>query len=289
VDPDRDRVGLRVDPRLPGASGGPAGAVEAALVAQARVAEALGIDVLWVAERPTRDQALVPAALPICAAVAAATRRLRVATGLLPLLLHHPLRVAEDSATLDLLSGGRFELGVGLGSEPAGPRRRSLPATPRAERFEEALDLVGRALAADLVEAPGPTWRVPPTPVLPKPATPGGPPLFVGVLRPAAQRRAARRGVGLALPAGASPAPYLEAFAQAHGPPERGAPPRARPRVAWLLGGDADPARWLGELDALRARARGAPIDWIVPLPPRASADELRRLADRVLPALRRA
>jgi alkanesulfonate monooxygenase SsuD/methylene tetrahydromethanopterin reductase-like flavin-dependent oxidoreductase (luciferase family) len=210
------RIGLRFDPRSARA--------EAALLDLALEAEARGVDVLWVAERPTDDEAWVPAAFPLCANLCARTERLRVATGLVSLSLHHPLRVAEDAATLDLISAGRFELGVGLGGDPAGGEHWGVPASERASRFDEALTLVVQAFAGPC-SFHGRHFAIEHVEVHPRPETPGGPPLWVGALREPVQRAAAQHGAGLMLRADGSPAAYLDACRESN----------TRPRLAWLL------------------------------------------------------
>jgi alkanesulfonate monooxygenase SsuD/methylene tetrahydromethanopterin reductase-like flavin-dependent oxidoreductase (luciferase family) len=189
----------------------------------------------------------------VCAALAAATERIRLGTAVLPLLLHHPLRVAEDAATLDALSNGRFELGVGLGEDRAALSGFGVEGSERAERLDEALELVQAAWRGPLAFA-GRHFQVEGIEVVPRPVQRGGPPVWVGAGAPAAQRRAARLGAGLILPATVSPAFFLEAWA------DEGRDPAAV-RLAVLLPASArrDPvaavARWLARLPAEAAAA----------------------------------
>ncbi|GAA3309013.1 putative FMN-dependent luciferase-like monooxygenase [Nonomuraea dietziae] len=79
-------------------------------------AEAHGFDSAWVAQHHfSESEGGLPAPLVFLAAVAARTSRIRLGTGIITLPLEHPVRVAEDTAVLDLLSGGRLEVGVGSG------------------------------------------------------------------------------------------------------------------------------------------------------------------------------
>jgi alkanesulfonate monooxygenase SsuD/methylene tetrahydromethanopterin reductase-like flavin-dependent oxidoreductase (luciferase family) len=83
-------------------------------------AEQLGFDSVWVAQHHFGPVVgTLPSPLPLLAAVAARTRWIRLGTAVVILPLEHPVRLAEDAAVVDLLSGGRLELGLGSGTEPA--------------------------------------------------------------------------------------------------------------------------------------------------------------------------
>jgi len=215
----RIRLALHYDLRRAG-SAAPTPAVRAfeALLDHAVAAEAMGIDVVRVAERPGDPDSLLPAALPVCAAIAARTRRLRVGSAVLPLPLHQPLRVAEDAASLDALSGGRFELGVGLGADAAVAREFGLDGLPRGELLEEALGVIRRAWQEGPLEHAGTHFAVDGVEVWPKPVQRPGPPIWIGAGAAAAQRRAARLADGLLLAPGASPAAFLAAWTEAGRP-----------------------------------------------------------------------
>jgi alkanesulfonate monooxygenase SsuD/methylene tetrahydromethanopterin reductase-like flavin-dependent oxidoreductase (luciferase family) len=257
------RIGIRYDLR---ASGPPPGGAElarryAAILAHAEAAERCGVDVLWVAERPFVRGALLPAAFPLCAALAERTTRARIATGAVPLPLHHPLRVAEDAATLDVLSGGRFELGVGLGEHAEGFDGFGVPIHERAGRFEEALDLVRRAWAGEAVGGTGGHFEIAPVTVYPRPTQRPHPPLWIAAAAEAAVRRAARLGTGLLTDSLDAARRFVAAWAEAGREP-------AAARVAWHL----DPGGASAEASARRAaegRAALAParVDLVVPAP----------------------
>lgn len=257
------RVGLRIAP-------GPGELPQrlARLPELAARTEAAGFELLVVPERLSALGGF-PAALPVCAAAAAATQRLRIATGLLALPLHHPLRVAEDAATLDALSAGRFELGVGLGAEVEAFGGFGLDRRERAARFEEALEVVRRAWAEGPVRFRGRHFRCDEIEVHPKPLQPGGPPLWLGARGPDALARAAQLGCGAVLEPETDPAPYLTAWDASGRDP-------AESRIAFLLEPDhlAHPA--LAERIASASAAR---VDvWLATSGDPAQVEELASL-----------
>ena len=85
---------------------------------EAQLAEEHGFDSCFFGEHHQDRDGFLPSPLIVATAVAARTRRLKVGTSVLLLPLHHPVHVAEDAATLDIVSGGRVILGVVLGYQP---------------------------------------------------------------------------------------------------------------------------------------------------------------------------
>jgi alkanesulfonate monooxygenase SsuD/methylene tetrahydromethanopterin reductase-like flavin-dependent oxidoreductase (luciferase family) len=230
------RLGLRYDLR------GPARPerLYPAILAHAARAEAAGFDSVWVSERPFAPAAVLPAALPLLAAIAARTTQIRVGSALLPLPLYHPLRLAEDAATLDGLSGGRLELGLGLGEHAEGFDGFGIPVEGRLERFEESLLVLRQAWGELPVEFEGHSYRLLGTEVLPKPAQRPGPPVWIGASVESGVRLAGRLADGFIAGTGRAAERFLQVWR------EMGRDP-ALARVALEVAGAADP-------DAARAR-----------------------------------
>ena len=156
--------------------------------------ERLGFDNAWLTEHHFVDDGYSPSLLPIAAAVAAHTTRIRIGTFLLLLPLHNPVRIAEDTATVDLISGGRFDLGVGLGYRLAEFDDQGIPVAQRAGRMQEGLTIVRQLLSGESVSFDGRyntlhNVRISP-PALQRPH----PPIWVGGTAPKAIERAARMG-----------------------------------------------------------------------------------------------
>jgi alkanesulfonate monooxygenase SsuD/methylene tetrahydromethanopterin reductase-like flavin-dependent oxidoreductase (luciferase family) len=109
---------------------------------QIDAAERLGLDAIWLAELHFSPFSLLSAPIVIASAVAARTRRLKIGTAVHLLPLCHPLRVAEEIATLDHVSCGRLILGVGRSAFPRTYDAYGIPYSESRERFAEILEIV---------------------------------------------------------------------------------------------------------------------------------------------------
>ena len=111
-------------------------------------AEKSGLDSAWIAQHHFHErEGGLPAPFAFLGYVAARTSRIRLGTGIVTLPLEHPVRVAEDAAVLDLMSNGRFELGVGTGGNPSAFAAFGLDSAQRNDIFARNLDIVRTALA----------------------------------------------------------------------------------------------------------------------------------------------
>ena len=84
--------------------------------------ESIGYDDLWLSEHHFVDDGYSPSLMPLAAAIAVKTKKIRIGTSVVLLPMYDPVRLAEDGATVDILSDGRFELGAGLGYRPENSR-----------------------------------------------------------------------------------------------------------------------------------------------------------------------
>jgi probable F420-dependent oxidoreductase len=132
----------------------------------------------------------------LMAAIAARTERIRVGTGIYQLPLHHPLRIAEQVAMVDELSGGRACIGVGLGWWPLEYEVYGVPMSERGARMDEALRIMRLAWTEESVSFEGRFWQFPELTVYPRPVTRPNPPVYVAGSVAKSVERAARLGDG---------------------------------------------------------------------------------------------
>jgi probable F420-dependent oxidoreductase len=161
-----------------------------------RLAEALGFDSAWVSEHHGASDGYLPSLLTMLAAFAAATDRIRLGTGVVLTPLHDPLRLAEDAAVVDQLSGGRLTLGLGIAWRPEEFRMFRVPFSERLARTVETVEILRRAWTGERFSFDGDVYHYDRVRVTPPPAQEGGPPILMGGYVEAAMRRAGRIGDG---------------------------------------------------------------------------------------------
>lgn len=153
-------------------------------------AEELGFDSVWMEEHHSVTNHYWPSPLTVLAGFATRTSRLRLGTDIAVGAFHHPVRLAEDVAMLDVMSGGRVTLGVAIGYKPDEFALYGVPLEKRGARFEEQLQIMKRLWSGERVHFQGAYYtvegRIEPTPVQ-KPH----PPLWIGGWGDLTLRRAA--------------------------------------------------------------------------------------------------
>lgn len=149
---------------------------------QAAHAETLGFDSVWPVEQHFNpDLSIMPAPLLMLAALAERTRTLRLGIAIILLPLSHPLRVAEEIATLDVISNGRVEFGIGRGAVPNHFRAFGVPIAENRDRFVEGLEVIRQAWTSDRVSFHGRFFDIERVAVVPKPVQQPHPPIGVAV------------------------------------------------------------------------------------------------------------
>jgi probable F420-dependent oxidoreductase len=156
--------------------------------------ERLGFTGVWLSEHHFVDDGYLPSPLVVAAAVAARTRRLTIGTNVLLLPMHHPLRVAEDAAVVQLISGGRFVLGVGQGYVQHEFEALGFDRKYRPSLLEEGIEIIKRAWEEGRTGYKGKRWRFDDLPFEPRPEK--RPPIYVGAYADPAIDRAVRLADG---------------------------------------------------------------------------------------------
>lgn len=183
-------------------------------------AEQLGLDSVWLTEHHFCDDGYSPSPLVVASAIAARTRTMRIGTNLILLPLYHPVRVAEDAATLSLLSGGRFDLGVGAGYVEAEYRTFGRSLRNRPSLMEESIAILRRAWSGEPVNFEGKRFQVGHVPVLPAPEQPIR--ILMGATSPPAVERAARISDGFLSSGGIGQQDFVNALDALERPAESG-------------------------------------------------------------------
>lgn len=160
----------------------------------ARFVESEGLDSIWMSEHHFWDDEYIPSLLVLGAAMAAVTGKIEIGTAVLLAPFYDPLRLAEDAATVDLISNGRLRLGLGAGWLDEEFVRLRIPFETLGRRLSETVKILRHAWGPGPFTFEGKIFKYGPTNVTPKP--PGKLPIYIGAFAPDALKRAGRIGDG---------------------------------------------------------------------------------------------
>ena len=184
------------------ARGGPAGDSEGyhEFINYIVSAEELGFSSVFLVEHHFTGFGQVSASLNLLSYLAARTSRIRLGTAVVVLPWHNPVLVAEEAATLDLLSNGRLDFGVGKGYRPYEFSGFCIPQAEATQRFDEAIDVIRQAWTSKgRFSYDGTWWHYDNIVVEPAPIQQPHPPFWMGAGSAESIRRAAREGYNLLL------------------------------------------------------------------------------------------
>jgi alkanesulfonate monooxygenase SsuD/methylene tetrahydromethanopterin reductase-like flavin-dependent oxidoreductase (luciferase family) len=164
------------------------------MLEQVRAARQNGFASLWVPHHYATQPMQMLAPIPMLAYLLHEAEGMVIGPNILVLPLLNPIHVAEDAVTLDLLSGGRYVLGVGIGYREAEFNAFDVPLKERVQRFNESIAVMRRLWTEDRVTHQGKSFKIDDLGIGLKPVRPGGPPIWVAGVVDAAVKRAARIG-----------------------------------------------------------------------------------------------
>ncbi len=155
------------------------------ILTQIELGDQLGFNAVWLGELHFGRRSSISASpLMILAAAAQRTKRIRLGTAVTLLPLHNPIKIAEEAATADVLSGGRLELGVGRGTAPIHYTGYNINQEESRERFEEALEVILKAWTQDTFSYQGKYFQTEELSVVPKPLQKPHPPIRLAANSP---------------------------------------------------------------------------------------------------------
>ena len=149
-------------------------------IAHAELAEELGLDAVWLAEFHFEpDRSVLSAPLIVASAIASRTRRIKIGTAVHVLPLGHPLRIAEEAATVDQVSRGRLQFGVGRSAMPGDFEGYNTPLSESRERFLETLEIILKAWTNERFSHEGRFFQFEDVCLMPKPYQKPCPPIRI--------------------------------------------------------------------------------------------------------------
>ncbi|HSF29060.1 MAG TPA: LLM class flavin-dependent oxidoreductase [Candidatus Tectomicrobia bacterium] len=160
----------------------------------AQAAENLGFRNMWLAEHHFSTYGYLSRPLQFATYIAAKTEQLRVGTAVIVVPLHHPLVIAEEIATADLLSNGRLDVGLGRGYQRYEFERLGMDLADSRPRWEESVDIILQAFKGEPFTYEGKFFKIPETTVFPQPLQQPHPPIWITAQSPESVEAAVRRG-----------------------------------------------------------------------------------------------
>ena len=172
----------------------PVADVYARAFSRIEIMDQTGYDCVWLAEHHFNTYSVCPSINVMASHVAARTRTLRIGMAVSLAAFYNPLRLAEEVALVDVLSGGRVNWGAGRGFDRAEFQAFGVPVEESSDRFRECVEIVLAAWRQERVSYHGRFWQYDDIEVLPKPLQAPHPPVWLAATSPDSIRRAAEKG-----------------------------------------------------------------------------------------------
>jgi alkanesulfonate monooxygenase SsuD/methylene tetrahydromethanopterin reductase-like flavin-dependent oxidoreductase (luciferase family) len=175
----------------------PLGSIYERAIERFEIMDRTGYDAVWLAEHHFSSFSVCPSVHMMATVAAARTQRLRIGTAVSLAPFYHPLRLAEEVALLDVLSGGRVNWGAGRGFSRGEFAAFGIPMDESAPRFRETVDIVLRAWGEDRFSHAGEYFQFDAVELLPKPLQQPHPPVWMAATSESAIDWAASRGFSI--------------------------------------------------------------------------------------------
>jgi alkanesulfonate monooxygenase SsuD/methylene tetrahydromethanopterin reductase-like flavin-dependent oxidoreductase (luciferase family) len=172
----------------------PLAQVYARAFSRIEIMDQTGYDCVWLAEHHFNTYSVCPSINVMASHVAASTRRLRIGMAVSLAAFYNPLRLAEEVALVDVLSGGRVNWGAGRGFDRAEFEAFAVPVEESSDRFRECVEIVLAAWRQERLSYRGRFWSYDGVEVLPKPQQSPHPPVWLAATSLDSIRRAAEKG-----------------------------------------------------------------------------------------------
>lgn len=186
------RIGVCYDFRNPPDSGVTDQALYQEVLEQVVWLDNIGADLVWFTEHHFVDDGYLPSWIPVAGAMAAVTEQVRFGTDICLMPFNHPIRLAEDLAVLDNLSGGRVEIGVGMGYAPHEFRGFGFPVSRRVSLMNEGIEVLQKCFSGERFSYHGKRYNFDDVLITPGYVQEGGPPLWIAAMSEQGAARAAK-------------------------------------------------------------------------------------------------
>ena len=186
------RVGVCYDFRNPPDSGVKDQVLYGEILEQVAWLDQIGADLVWFTEHHFVEDGYLPSWIPVAGAMSSITKHVRFGTDICLMPFNHPIRLAEDLAVLDNLSGGRVEVGLGMGYAPHEFRGFGFPVSRRVSLMEEGIEVLQKCFSGERFSFQGKRYQFEDVKITPGYVQEGGPPLWVAAMSEAGALRAAK-------------------------------------------------------------------------------------------------
>jgi len=185
------RIGVSYDFRNPVNSGVSDAYLYAEILEQVKWLDQIGADMVWFTEHHFVEDGYLPSWVPVAGAMAAVTSHVRFGTDICLMPFNHPIRLAEDLAVLDNISGGRVDIGLGMGYAPHEFRGFGFSPSRRVSLMNEGIEVLQQCFTGERFSYHGKRYQFEDVIIKPGYVQKGGPPIWLAAMSEPGALRAA--------------------------------------------------------------------------------------------------